>query len=170
MSVQIRLHTDRGRVLLERTPPALQVSREAPSVQIERRMPQVSVNASDYRGAVGVRMISELGSHLHAEALRATSEAIAEIAAEGDVLGRIEQDGNTIAQVARSELPEDEGGLTLRAVPPVRRTTSDPGGVEVTGSPGALRISAQVTPVRVEVQRGSVTVDTEVLPRVNVTA
>lgn len=105
-------------------------------------MPQVSPPQSDYRGAVGVRGPRELGSHLHSQALRATGEAIAEIAAEGDVLGRIESAGNTVAAVASGELPADEGELTLRAVPPRS----------------------------VGVQRGSVTVDMEVLPRVNVTA
>ena len=170
MRVQIRVHTDLGRVLLDRTPPGLSISRGAPAVDIERRDAQVFTDQSDYREVVGVRMISELGTALHAEALRATSEAIAEIATEGDTLGRIENRDNTIAQVARGELPEDEGELTLRAVPPPRRTTSDPGGVEVEGRPGELRIRAQVTPLSIEVQRGSVTVDTEVLPQLNVTA
>lgn len=154
---------------VRRWPPALRVTRTEPAVAAERREPQVRWDRSDYLEAVNVRPSAALGRALRDRAQADGLRAIAQIAHEGDTLGRVEQ-GNMIGTVARGKLPQDERELTLAAVPPPVRTTVDPGGLDLEVRPGELRIEALLTPVAIEVQRYIVTVDMEVPSQVSVHA
>ncbi|MBY0398092.1 MAG: hypothetical protein K2X91_16730 [Thermoleophilia bacterium] len=149
--------------------PTLRVTRTEPAVAVERREPQVRWDRSDYLDAVNARPSAALGRALRDQARAEALRAIAQIAQEGDALGRVEQ-GNMIETVARGKLRQDERGLTLAAVPRPVRTTVDPGGLDLRVRPGELRIEALLAPVAIEVQRYIVTVDTEVPSQVSVHA
>jgi uncharacterized protein DUF6470 len=171
MSVRIlSIRSDSGGVTIHRTAPRIQIHSTPATVAVESHKPQVSVDRTDYRDAVEVRLPRELGAHLHEKAVQAALEGIARIAAEGDQLARIEnKETSSVSAVAQSAMPTDEAHLTLRSVPPPVFTVT-PGGVEVRITPGQLTISVSEAPIRIDVRSAVVTVDTEVPPQINRTA
>ncbi|MEW6583825.1 MAG: DUF6470 family protein, partial [Actinomycetota bacterium] len=148
----------------------IHVERRPPTLHVTSHRPQVTVDRSDYRDAVQVRLPVELGDHLYAKGVQAAAEATRRIAEEGDRLARIEDhEGSSVAAVAQDAMPTDEVHLTLRNVPPPDFTVT-PGGVETRIDPGSITISVTEAPLRKVVGSAVVTVDTEVPPQINRTA
>jgi hypothetical protein len=166
----IRITTEPAELTIRRTPPLVEMERSAPEVRVQRRAPQVRLERDEYQGAVGVLLPQALASRLAGDARAAALEATGQISAEGDTLMRIEEPGNTIAALAAQKLARDPVELELRMVPPARFRVADPGGISMRGEPGRLHMSARTAPPEIEFKPARVAVDTEVPPRVNVTA
>lgn len=158
---EVRIHQTWGHLEIRTTRPSFEVEHVLPEVRVSNDLPQVSVDASDYRDALGILAPVEFTRATHDEAVQATAEAIAQTAAEGDALQRIEN-GSAIARLAARKLVPQERDLELVWLPPpeiiVESGVRDP--VDVV--PGSIDLTHHVAPPQFDYTPTTIEVDTEV--------
>ena len=161
LSRTVTIDSTPGRLEITTTRPSFRIRSEPPDLQIDNQLPQVSVDATEYRSALGFSGSRELTQRTRDEAEEATIAAIAEVAAEGDALGRIEN-GSAIAAIAAREIEEPPREVQLAFLPPPRIEVENGVRDVVDVVPGTFDLEHDIVPPRFDFQKGSVNVDTEV--------
>lgn len=163
-------------VTIEYVPSALDISTRPPRFTTQRQDAEVQVtgprhdfdvDASAFREAMNYGDVETESRKRRDEALADGEAGTAEMAREGDRMGRIEK-GPAIAELAAQELEKPPPEVNVAPPPRISmRFSGSPGSVDV--SPGDIQMRFQVIPPEVDYRPGDVQVDTEVR-HINVSA
>ena len=147
------------------TPPSIKVHQPQADLQIESRLPRVEVqkeqisiriDQSQCFDEAGLKGITALGDDIENRSEVAVLQGIERIAAEGDMLGAIENKGNPIPEIAYNNL-FDKVDYNIELMPRSKPKIDFVGGnLDIKVDEGYVNI--QVTPRKpqIDVQLGSI--------------
>lgn len=148
-------------------PPRFTTNRQDAEVQVRGPRHDFDVDASAFREAMNYGDPTTESRKRRDKAVAEGAAGVAEMAQEGDRMGRIES-GPAIAQLAAQELKTPYPEINVAPPPRISmQFTGTPVSVDV--SPGSIQTKFEVYPPEVEYRPGDVQVDTEVR-HINVSA
>ncbi|MFY9174746.1 MAG: DUF6470 family protein [Peptococcia bacterium] len=145
---QIGLNSRLAQVKLKIKEPRLEVKSNQLKVQIDQEGARVECDATQCRDEVGYKTVSRLRQDNRDKAWRTSMDYIANTAANGDMLARIEENsiGDCMAHIAAQAWDDKE--FVFNRVP------QSP--VDITVIPGRLNISWQLGEVKARLDKGTV--------------
>lgn len=141
---QIEIITHRGSVEISQRRPQLRMKRMPAQMRIEKQAPVMHLDRSAQWKALHVGGVLETARAYFKQSISIGLEAIGNIASEGDALMRIEDKGNTLAELGARRNTDVEGELVASYLPPAE-IQWDPGYFNVNWSQHQLELEWDVT-------------------------
>jgi hypothetical protein len=149
---KIEITSQRAELNITSKRPSFRLRRIYPQMRVNRQLPQLHVDRSDMDAALG-KPPFVLATRMYAEEARQNVlDAIGQIAADGSALMRIENPGNTIANIASQIADRNHVELNLTALPPPV-VYWDTGFFDINWTPASMETDWDVSPlvdIRVE--------------------
>lgn len=153
---RIGVETQRSEIQIQSRLPKLQMQQTNAKIEIDKKEPRVIIDQHACFATAGLKNVFELTDQAAQEGMQQASEYAGKKAAEGDALADIRNKGNTIAQIAKSNVYQ-EHEFNIDNIPKERPKID----VE-----GYINISAVNGEINSQVEKGSVSINASE-PKVN---
>lgn len=134
----------------------MQIDIEHSKVDISSRLPRIQIDQQQCFNESGIMDPSTLTDHIANQGAQAAFQGIDRRVSEGNRIAAIENGGNPIAQIAKSN-SFDQLGYTIAATPRSRpRVMVNEGFVDIRVQEGYVSVNGNQLPVQINYQRGYV--------------
>ncbi len=114
---QIEITTHRSSVEITQRKPKFRMRRVPAQMKIEKRAPVMYLDRTAQWKALHIGSVLQAARAFYQQSLSVGLEAIGDIAREGDELMRIENTGNSLADLAAQRTEDVQGDLTMSMMP-----------------------------------------------------
>ncbi len=141
---QIEITTHRGSVEITQRKPQFRMRRVPAQMRIEKRAPVMHLDRTAQWKTLHIGGVLQTAQAYYQQSLSVGLEAIADIAGEGDELMRIENTGNSLADLASRRNEDIQGDLTMSMLP-LPQVQWDPGYFNIQWSQHQLELEWDVS-------------------------
>lgn len=174
--LQVIINQTFGRIGIEQSrdimhmnaPPAdFKLEKKPVTLSIKKTWPAVHINQTETRASMGYKPVVPFQKDIAQKGQSIALAGIRRIAREGDRLGRIEEGGNPIPEIAEANAwPEKEFNIAM--IPKTPPDISYTGSLDIKVVPGNVAVDSEARFPQTSVQKGSLDVYVRVKPAVNI--
>ena len=167
-NVKARLDVNDPFLRLQIADPAVQISSEPVKIEINSPAAELAIDSYPSNRSRGIKNNVDFDSDNARKGMQAVYEAIGKIARDGALLGKIENKGNPLKQLAKEAIAEKSVEISIASVdsPTINVTPHE---AEIKVQPGRLNISFSQATVKGDLERGTVGVTMLQYPQVDFT-
>ena len=136
---QIEVTTHKAKVEISTRRPQFRMLRSHARFRMDRQMPTMRVDRTQQNTMLGIGPVLQSARQYFADSLQQGIDSIAIIAGEGDVLMRIENKGNALADIGAQAYDGNERELNISALPQAE-INWDPGYFNLNWTPASLSL------------------------------